>query len=132
MNNKRILQPLHPPGIPSKLQQVNTGDKLVVRMVVTTDRNLEFVALKDNRAANLEPINQLSGSQWKENTLYYRTTTDASTQYFFNYLAKGTYVFEDAYYVNASGSFSGGTATIQCLYALGFIVASAVGRVEVK
>ncbi|MDD4489944.1 MAG: hypothetical protein PHD30_05515, partial [Paludibacter sp.] len=53
----------------------------------------------------------------KEGVVYYRTVKDASTQYFFSNLPKGTYVFEDEYFVNAAGNFSGGTASIQCLYA---------------
>lgn len=101
-------------------------------MVVTTDRNLEFVALKDNRAANLEPINQLSGCSWKEGVVYYRTVKDASTQYFFSHLPKGTYVFEDEYFVNASGNFSGGTASIQCLYAPEFVGMGKGERIEIR
>ena len=107
--------------MPLSAQKVKIGDKIVSRMVVTTDRNLEFVALKDKRSAALEPVNQLSGSVWRENVVYYRTTKDASTQYFFSFLPKGTYVFEDEYYVNSSGDFSGGIADIQCLYAPEFI-----------
>jgi len=114
VNNIKTLVPL-------SAQKVKIGDKIVSRMVVTTDRNLEFVALKDKRSAALEPVNQLSGSVWRENVVYYRTTKDASTQYFFSFLPKGTYVFEDEYYVNSSGDFSGGIADIQCLYAPEFV-----------
>ena len=124
VNNTKTLVPLD-------AQKVKIGDKIVSRMVVTTDRNLEFVALKDKRAAALEPVNQLSGSVWRENVVYYRTTKDASTQYFFSFLPKGTYVFEDEYYVNSSGDFSGGIADIQCLYAPEFVGTSEGGRLVI-
>lgn len=124
VNNTKTLVPLDK-------QKVKIGDKITSRMVVTTDRNLEFVALKDKRSAALEPVNQLSGSVWRENVIYYRTTKDASTQYFFSFLPKGTYVFEDEYYVNSSGDFSGGIADIQCLYAPEFVGTSEGGRLVI-
>ncbi|MPM69847.1 hypothetical protein SDC9_116795 [bioreactor metagenome] len=131
VDNRKTIFPINGQNINKAQQIVKKGDKIITRMVVTTDRNLEFVALKDNRAANLEPVNQLSGCNWKEQVIYYRTVKDASTQYFFNYLPKGTYVFEDEYYVNASGEFSGGTASIQCLYAPEFVGTSAGERLVV-
>ena len=131
VDNRKIIFPINGQSVNKTQQIIKKGDKIITRMIVTTDRNLEFVALKDNRAANLEPINQLSGCNRKEQVTYYRTVKDASTKYFFNYLPKGTYVFEDEYYVNASGEFSGGTASIQCLYAPEFIGTSAGERVVV-
>lgn len=131
VDNHKTLFPINGLNVNKAQQIVKKGDKIITRMIVTTDRNLEFVALKDSRAANLEPVNQLSGCNWKEQVIYYRTVKDASTQYFFNYLPKGTYVFEDEYYVNASGEFSGGTANIQCLYAPEFIGTSKGERVVV-
>ncbi len=117
VDNRKTLFPINGQNVNATLQSIQKGDKLIARMVVTTDRDLEFVALKDNRAANLEPVSQLSGCSWKEGVVYYRTVKDASTQYFFSHLPKGIYVFEDEYFVNATGNFSGGTASIQCLYA---------------
>ena len=139
VDNRKTIFPINGQNVLAGKQNINTakqivkkGDKIITRMVVTTDHNLEFVALKDNRAANLEPVNQLSGCSWKEQVVYYRTVKDASTQYFFNHLPKGTYVFEDEYYVNASGNFSGGTASIQCLYAPEFNGVSKGERVETR
>jgi uncharacterized protein YfaS (alpha-2-macroglobulin family) len=130
-DNRKTLFPINGQNVNTAQQIVKKGDKIITRIVVTTDRNLEFVALKDNRAANLESVNQLSGCSWKEQVIYYRTVKDASTQYFFSHLPKGTYVFEDEYFVNASGEFSGGTASIQCLYAPEFIGTSKGERVVV-
>ena len=100
--------------------------------MITTDRNLEFVALKDMRAACFEPVNQLSGCEWKENVCYYQTTKDASTQFFFSALAKGTYVFEYELWANNSGEFSSGIASIQCQYAPEFVGYAGAQRVNIE
>lgn len=131
VDNHKSIFPINGQNINTTQKIVKKGDKIITRMIITTDRNLEFVALKDNRAANLEPINQLSGCNWKEQVIYYRTVKDASTKYFFSHLPKGTYIFEDEYFVNASGEFSGGTASVQCLYAPEFIGTSKGERVVV-
>ena len=107
--------------IPIEQTTLLKGDKVITRLVVTTDRNLEFVTLKDLRAACFEPVDQRSGCEWKENICYYKTTKDASTQFFFSYLPKGTYVFEYELWANNSGTFTSGIANIQCLYAPEFV-----------
>ncbi|MDD3320804.1 MAG: alpha-2-macroglobulin family protein [Paludibacter sp.] len=107
--------------IPIEQTTLLKGDKVITRLVVTTDRNLEFVTLKDLRAACFEPVDQRSGCEWKEGVCYYQTTKDASTQFFFSYLPKGTYVFEYELWANNSGTFTSGIANIQCLYAPEFV-----------
>jgi len=116
------------------IEQTNLlkGDKVITRLVVSTDRNLEFVALKDLRASCFEPVNQLSGCQWKEGVCYYQTTKDASTQFFFSYLPKGTYVFEYELWVNASGEYTSGITTVQCQYAPEFVSHTGGERVVIK
>ena len=97
------------------------GDRIVTRLVVTADRNFEFVALNDHRAACLEPVDKLSGMQWKQGVSYYQSTKDASTDLFFTYLPKGTYVFEYEANITHEGQFDGGRAALQCLYAPEFV-----------
>lgn len=118
--------------IPVEQTQIKTGDKIVTRLVVTTDRNLEFVALKDLRPACLEPVDQLSGTVWHEGISYYKTIKDASTHFYFNFLPKGTYVFEYASWANNSGKFVNGTANIQCLYAPEFVGHSSGGHITIE
>ena len=118
--------------IPVEQVQLKKGDKVITRLVVTTDRNLEFVALKDLRASCFEPVNQLSGCQWKESLCYYQTTKDASTQFFFSFLPKGTYVFEYEMWANNAGTFTSGIATIQCQYAPEFVSHTGGEIVRVK
>ncbi|SHF61596.1 alpha-2-macroglobulin family protein [Flavisolibacter ginsengisoli] len=93
------------------------GDKIKVRIELRVDRDMEYVHMKDMRASALEPVNVLSGYQWQGGLGYYQSTKDASTNFFFNYLRKGTYVFEYPLFVTHAGSFSNGITTIQCMYA---------------
>lgn len=116
--------------IPVEQMQLSKGDKVITRLVITADRNFEFVALKDLRASCFEPVQQRSGTIRKENLYYYQTTKDASTQFFFSILPKGTYVFEYELLTNNSGVFSSGIASIQCQYAPEFI--SHTGGEQIK
>jgi len=93
------------------------GDKVTVRMILNTDRNMEFIHLKDMRAAGFEPVDVLSGYQWKNNLGYYQVTKDASTNFYIEYMPKGKYVFEYDYICNAAGTFSNGITTLQNYYA---------------
>ncbi|HET7179825.1 MAG TPA: hypothetical protein VFI14_08875, partial [Chryseosolibacter sp.] len=93
------------------------GDRLRVRIELTADRPMEFLHMKDMRAAGLEPIDVLSGYKWQENLGYYQSTKDASTDFFFDSLPKGVYVFEYDLRVNNKGNFSNGITTIESMYA---------------
>lgn len=93
------------------------GDKVTVRMILNTDRNMEFIHLKDMRAAGFEPVDVLSGYQWKNNLGYYQVTKDASTNFYIEYMPKGKYVFEYDYICNVAGTFSNGITTMQNYYA---------------
>ncbi|ACU08057.1 hypothetical protein FIC_01611 [Flavobacteriaceae bacterium 3519-10] len=96
---------------------LKVGDKVTVRMILNTDRNMEFIHLKDMRAAGFEPVNVISGYEWKNGLGYYQSTKDASTNFYIEYMPKGKYVFEYDYICNASGTFSNGITTLQNYYA---------------
>ncbi|WP_312396467.1 alpha-2-macroglobulin family protein [Chryseobacterium sp.] len=96
---------------------LKVGDKVTVRMILNTDRAMEFIHIKDMRAAGFEPVDVLSGYQWKNNLGYYQSTKDASTNFYIQYMPKGKYVFEYDYIANASGKFSNGITTMQNYYA---------------
>ncbi|MEO7523249.1 MAG: alpha-2-macroglobulin, partial [Ferruginibacter sp.] len=111
---------------------VNIGDKIKVRIELRVDRDMEYVHMKDMRASAMEPTNVISEYKRQGGLGYYETTKDVSTNFFFNYLSKGTYVFEYPMFVTHAGNFSNGITTIQCMYAPEFTAHSEGVRVEVK
>jgi uncharacterized protein YfaS (alpha-2-macroglobulin family) len=120
---------LYPVTDSNKLQ---VGDKLKVRIELKADRDMEYVHMKDLRAAGTEPVNVLSTYKWQGGLGYYESTKDASTNFFFSRLPKGTYVFEYPLWVAQSGNFSAGAATIQCMYAPEYISHSEGIRITVE
>jgi len=102
-------------------EPLRVGDKVVVRLVVRTDREMDYVFLKDLRAGCFEPANQLSGSIYRDGVWYYQSPTDVSENFFFDRLPQGTFVLEYAVYVSRTGEYAGGISTIQCLYAPEFV-----------
>jgi len=111
---------------------LKVGDKVIVRLTVRNDRDLEFVHLKDMRAAAFEPVDQVSGLRWQNGAPYYQTSKDASTNFYFDQLPRGTRVFEYAVFVNRAGSYANGITTIQCMYAPEFTSHTAGMRIIVK
>lgn len=101
----------------TKETPLKIGDKVTVRMILNTDRAMEFIHIKDMRAAGFEPLDVISGYQWKNSLGYYQSTKDASTNFYIQYMPKGKYVFEYDLICNASGNFSNGLTTIQNYYA---------------
>jgi len=108
------------------------GDKIVVRIEIRTDRDMEYVHLKDMRASGFEPVNVLSGYRYQDGLGYYQCTKDASTNFFIEFLPKGTYVFEYRLFIQHRGNFSNGITSIQCMYAPEFTAHSEGVRVLVK
>lgn len=96
---------------------VAVGDELVVRLVIRTDRDMEFVHLKDHRGSGTEPVNVLSRYQRQDGLQYYESTRDTASHFFIDYLPKGTYVFEYSTRVQLRGEYQTGFANIQCMYA---------------
>lgn len=112
--------------------KLKRGEKIRVRIELSTDRNMEFVHMKDFRAAGFEPVNVLSRYKWQGGLGYYENTKDVATHFFFDHLPKGNHVFEYDLRVSHSGDFSNGFATIQCMYAPEFTSHSNGVRVKVE
>ncbi|WP_298495211.1 MG2 domain-containing protein [uncultured Algibacter sp.] len=108
------------------------GDLVRVRIELRSDRNMEFIHMKDMRASGLEPINVLSQYKWQDGLGYYESTKDVSTNFFFDYLPKGVYVFEYDLRVNNAGNMSNGITTIQSMYAPEFSSHSEGSRVIIS
>ncbi len=112
--------------------ELKVGDKLKVTIELRSDRDMEYIHMKDMRASGTEPVNVLSSYKWQGGLGYYETTKDASTNFFFGWIPKGTYVFEYPMFVTHTGNFSVGVATIQCMYAPEFASHSEGIRINVK
>jgi hypothetical protein len=135
--SKKLFLKTNPTG-GEKLLEINPntalqlGDLVRVRIELIADRNMEFIHLKDMRASGLEPVNVFSGYKWQDGLGYYESTGDASTNFFFDYLPKGVYVFEYDVQVNIQGNFSNGITSIQSMYAPAFSSHSEGVRVVVE
>ena len=121
-----VLEPLAENGT------LKVGDKVKVRIELQSDRDLEYVHMKDMRAACMEPTNVLSQYKWQGGLGYYESTKDASTDFFFPVLGRGTYVFEYSLFAGQTGNFSNGITTIECMYAPEFAFHSEGIRVNVE
>ena len=110
---------------------LSLGDLIRVRIEVKVDREMDFVHMKDMRASGLEPLNVLSQYKWQDGLGYYESTKDASTNFFFDVLPKGVYIFEYDLRVNNKGNFSNGITTIQSMYAPEFSSHSKGVRVNI-
>lgn len=111
---------------------LSVGDRVRVKITLETDRHMEYVHLKDMRAASFEPRKQLSGAEYQEGMSYYRSTSDVAMNFFFGYLPKGTFVFEYDLNVTQAGTFSNGISQIQCMYAPEFTTHSEGTRLNVS
>ena len=107
------------------------GDEIVARLEITSDRTYEFVHLSDGRPACAEPVDVLSSYRWRDGVGYYQSTKDTATHYYIDRLNKGVFVLETSYRVQQKGVFTGGLATIQCMYAPEFTAHSTAETVRV-
>lgn len=96
---------------------LHVGDRLTVRLTVTADRDMDFVQIKDSRAACMEPLDVLSGYRWNNGWGVYQSTKDASTLFYADKMPKGTYTLEYQVYLTRAGKYLAGVAAIQSAYA---------------
>ena len=96
---------------------LKVGDKLTIRLTIKADRDMDFIEVKDERAACMEPVDVLSGYHWMNGLGYYQRTKDSSTSFYMDQLRKGTYTLSYEVYVNMAGTYQEGAATIQSVYA---------------
>ena len=111
---------------------LKVGDLVKVRIELRVDRIMEYVHLKDMRAAGFEPVQTISTYKYQDGLWYYESPRDLAINFFIGYLPKGTYVFEYPLRVSQKGDFSNGVTTIQCMYAPEFASHSEGIRVKIK
>ncbi|MFN0255448.1 alpha-2-macroglobulin family protein [Pedobacter ureilyticus] len=116
----------------SSSNALKVGDLVKVRIEIYADRAMEYLHLKDMRSAGFEPTNVISQYKYQDGLSYYESTKDAATNFFINYMPKGTYVFEYPLRVTHSGNFSNGITSLQSMYAPEFTTYSEGIRTMVK
>ena len=114
----------------AEIRKLKVGDKLIVRLIIETDRAMEYVHLKDVRASGFEPMDVISGYKWSNGIGYYQSTKDLATHFFIDYLPRGKYVIEYPVTVAQAGGYSEGVASLQCMYAPEFADHSQGQRVK--
>ncbi|MBK9292060.1 MAG: hypothetical protein IPM52_10610 [Bacteroidetes bacterium] len=134
LSREILVEKASPAGIvfePWRSQGLKPGDRIRVRLVLETDRDMEFVHLSDLRSPAFEPVEVLSGYQWRTGLGYYQSTRDAVTDFYFDLLPRGKHVFEYSLIATHRGQYSGGFARMQSYYAPAFSAHSAGIRVTV-
>ena len=96
---------------------VEVGDELVVRIELRTDRDMEYIHMKDHRGSGTEPVNVLSRYKYQDGLGYYESTRDTASHFYLDYLPKGVYVFEYSVRVQHRGEYQTGMTNVQCMYA---------------
>ena len=109
---RRVIVPAESQGMGKA--QAKVGEKVKVTLIITTDRDYDFVKIVDKRAACLEPVNQLSGYQWGMEC--YVSPKDNTTNFYFDRLSKGKHFVEMEYYVDRKGDYQSGSCTAECTY----------------
>lgn len=109
---RRVIVPAESQG--RGKAQAKVGEKVKVTLIITADRDYDFVKIVDKRAACLEPVNQLSGYQWGMEC--YVSPKDNTTNFYFDRLSKGKHFVEMEYYVDRKGDYQSGSCTVECTY----------------
>lgn len=109
---RRVIVPAESEG--KGKAQAKVGEKVKVTLLITADRDYDFVQITDKRAACLEPVNQKSGYQWGIGC--YVSPRDYATNFYFDLLSKGMHIVEMEYYVDRKGDYQSGTCTAECTY----------------
>lgn len=109
---RRVIVPAESQG--KGKAQAKVGEKVKVTLLITADRDYDFVQITDKRAACLEPVNQKSGYQWGIGC--YVSPRDHATNFYFDRLSKGMHIVEMEYYVDRKGDYQSGTCTAECTY----------------
>lgn len=124
IDTKNVLVPV------TENTKLSIGDKLISRMILRSEHDLEFVVVRDTKAATVETRQQLSGIQFRDGLMFYRSPGDVAITYYIDRLPRGTYILEEEYVVTHAGEFSAGIARLQCMYASEFTSTSKGERIK--
>lgn len=118
--------------VPGATTSFRVGQRIQVRLTIRSERDLDYVAITDDRGACFEPVDQTSVYDWREGNIIYRETRDSATNLFIPRVDKGTYVITYDVYANNAGSYASGIASLQCQYAPAITAHSAGAALTVE
>ncbi len=113
-------------------ETMHRGEVITVQLEIETDREMDYVHLKDLRGAALEPVKTLSGYRWSGGLGFYETNTDLGTHFFIDHMPRGRYTLQYSMRINQLGNFSSGFSTLQSMYAPEFSAHSSGERIEIE
>jgi uncharacterized protein YfaS (alpha-2-macroglobulin family) len=106
-----VLQPLREGTV------LAPGDEVEVHLSLTSKHAMEYVHLRDPRAAGFEPATNLSRHKWDLGISWYEEIRDSGTNFFFEHIPQGEYTFKYRIRATTAGSFKVAPATVQPMYA---------------
>lgn len=136
MTLRRTLWLVEPDGLRliQKGTALHAGDRVKVRFEISTDRAMEYLELRDGRAATFEPVSTRAGynlNRW-DGIAYYTAPENTRNVFYIDRLEKGNYVIEYEVTVQKPGQFMVAPAVLQCLYAPAFRATSESQSVAVE
>jgi len=96
---------------------IRDGNKVTIRHILHADRDMDFVEVKSQHAASLEPLRALSGYQYMGGRGCYLEVHDSYISLFFDKFTRGTTTIDMDYYIAREGEYNTGYASIECTYA---------------
>lgn len=118
--------------VPAATTSFRVGQRIQVRLTIRSERDIDYVAITDDRGACFEPVDQTSVYDWQEGNCIYRETRDSATNLFIPRIDKGTYVITYDVYANNAGTYASGIASLQCQYAPAITAHSAGSTLTVE
>ncbi|MDE6485302.1 MAG: hypothetical protein K2L14_07900 [Duncaniella sp.] len=113
--SKRFLR--YSGGGVEEVKNLTIGDKVRVELTIVTDRDMDYVAVDDCRAACFRPDIQLPRPVVSEGVYFYLENRSDCTRIFVDRMPRGRYIISYDMWVTNSGDFSSGIATLQSQYA---------------
>jgi uncharacterized protein YfaS (alpha-2-macroglobulin family) len=108
------------------------GDEVEVHLSLTIKHPMEYVHLRDPRAAGFEPSSGISRYKWDLGISWYEEIRDSGTNFFFEHLPQGEYTFKYRIRAATAGSFKVSPATVQPMYAPEFAAYSSGASITIS
>lgn len=96
---------------------LHVGDRVKVRHIVTSDRDMDFVKVVAPLPACFELVSQVSGYRWMGGRGAYLAAHDSDVGMYFDWFERGTATMDVECFVVREGLYGMGSASVVCEYA---------------